>query len=111
MDRAGNPQPQTQGNSLMQVDYSRLPFHMQDGARLYVERGIPGGSFMDAVLSNNLVRAYAKADATNTAAMRDWAMWLYNDAPSGCHGSPEKVADWIKSGGLKGLERQAEAAE
>ena len=84
------------------TDYSKLPLHMQDTARLYVEHGIQGGSFFTAVVSNDLKGAFAKADGENVAAMRDWAFWLYWDAPSGCHGSPKKVADWIESGGVNG---------
>lgn len=82
--------------------YHRLPEHMQDTARLYVEKGIPGGSFFTAVVSNDLLGAFAKADDINSACMLDWIMWLYNDAPRGCYGSPEIVRDWINSGGLNG---------
>lgn len=84
------------------TNYSSLPEHMQDTARLYVERGIPGGSFFTAVVSNDFKGAFAKADDANTAAMREWAMWLYSEAPSICQGSMQKVADWIESGGTKG---------
>lgn len=89
------------------TDYSKLPRYMQDAARLYVDHGIQGGSFFTAVVSNDLKGAFSRADDTNTAAMAAWAMWLYNDAPNGCHGSPQKVADWIKRGGLKGREAAA----
>jgi hypothetical protein len=86
------------------MTYDRLPAHMQDTARLYVERGIPGGSFFTAVVSNDLVGAFARADDINTAAMRDWVMWLHNDAPVGCYGSPEHVREWIARGGLSDTE-------
>lgn len=86
------------------TDYHRLPAHMQNTARLYVERGIPGGSFFTAVVSNDLLGAFARADDVNASAMRDWAMWLYNDAPCGCSGSPGAVADWVKCGGIRGIE-------
>ena len=82
------------------VDYSRLPEHMRDGARLYIERGIPGGSFMTAVFSNDLVRAFQRAEDANTAAMRQWASFLHNEAPRNCWGSPEDVSEWIKLGGM-----------
>jgi len=85
------------------ISYSRLPEHMQDGARRYVERGIPPGSFLTAVLENDLLGAFKRADDENAACMRDWASWLYNECPAGAQGSPEKVAAWIASGGLNGL--------
>lgn len=84
------------------IDYSRLPEHMRGGMRRYIENGIPPGSFQSAVLSNDLMGAYQKADDINTAAMRDYAMFLHNDAPGGCYGSPAHVEDWIKQGGLNG---------
>ncbi len=83
--------------------YDRLPAHMQDGARRYVEHGIKPGSFMTAVLSNDFIGAWQRADDVNTAAMHSWAMWLHNDAPRGCYGSPEHVKDWIAHRGLSGL--------
>lgn len=85
------------------VDYSRLPHHMQDGARLYVEKGIRAGSFFTAVVSNDFLGAFQKADDMNTRAMRDWAVWLHNEAPRVCHGSPEAVEEWIAHRGLAGL--------
>lgn len=84
----------------MQVNYDKLPPHMQYTARLYVESGVPGGSFFMALVSNDLMGAFGRADRINSEAMRDWVMWLYNDAPSPCHGSPELVAAWVRSGGL-----------
>lgn len=87
----------------MTIKYNRLPEHMQASARRYVERGIPGGSFLNAVVSNDLTGAFARADDINTAAMRDWVMWLHNDAPVGCYGSPEHVRDWVAASGLCGI--------
>ena len=82
---------------------------MQDTARLYVERGIAGGSFFTALVSNDLMRAFQRADDTNTAAMRDWVQWLYMEAPGRCHGSQQTVREWIEAGGMDGL--RAKAAE
>lgn len=80
----------------------RLPQHMHKTARLYVLHGIQGGGFFTALVENNLMRAFARADDANTAALRDWAMWLHIHAPSGCYGSPERVAAWVQAGGLIG---------
>jgi len=80
----------------MSVDYSRLPEHMQEGARLYIENKIPPGSFLTAVLENNLVDAFGKADEINLARLRDWTMWLYWECPRQAWGSREKVDAWLK---------------
>ena len=82
------------------IKYDRLPAHMQDGARLYVEHGVPPGGFLAAVLSNNMMDAFARADSANAAAMKEWAMWMRNDAPRGCWGSQSIVEDWVDRGGL-----------
>jgi len=87
-----------------------LPTHMQEGMCRYIQRGILPGGFATAVLENNLVDAFARADATNTHAMRAWASWLYNRAPRGCWGSPKAVDEWSEQGGLAGLEAKIASA-
>ena len=87
----------------MTINYSRLPAHMQDGMRLYIENGIPPGCFQTAVLSNDLMGAFRRADDVNRMAILDYAMFLFNEAPGGCFGSPEHVKDWIAKRGLNGL--------
>jgi len=77
------------------VDYSKLPEHMREGAQMYVEHGLEPGGFLSAVLSNDLVGAFGKADEINFARMSDWAEWLWNEAPHRCWGSPAKVRQWI----------------
>ena len=87
----------TTANRYAHVDYSELPEHMQDGAREYVERGLPPGGFLTAVLCNDLTLAVGKADADNLAAITEWARWLWNEAPSQCWGSHAKVEAWIEA--------------
>lgn len=77
------------------VDYSRLPTHMQSAAKAYVEHGLHPGDFLTAVLSNNLVEAFGKADDINFKRMSDWAAWLYSDCPRGAWGSWDAVESWI----------------
>ena len=78
-----------------------IPRHMRDGVTRYIEQGIPGGSFLTAVMENNLVQAYNRADESNTEAMHGWAAFLYGYLPTNAWGSPEKVAAWIAHGGLQ----------
>ncbi len=86
------------------IDYSKLPSHMQDGARLYIEKGIPGGSFFTAVVCNDLMEAFRRADDINSARMKEWVQFFYWEAPSGCWGSKEHHDQWVSNGGLLGLE-------
>ena len=85
----------------------KLPEHMRTSVERYVEHGIQPGSFLEAVLENNLVHAFRNADDINILVMDDWAMWLRKYAPLGCWGSPEHVEKWIREGGLQGM-REAE---
>ncbi len=73
-----------------------LPEHMRESIILWIEHGHAAypGSFMTALLSNDLMGAIGKADEVNAAALRTWAVYLYNYAPSGCFGSPEKFKAW-----------------
>ena len=84
------------------ISYDRLPAHTAESARLYIEHGCPPGSFLEAILRNQLVESYSRADETNLAAMFDIVMWLYNDCPMAARG--ENVDDWIEHGGLFGYE-------
>ena len=85
-----------------------LPEHMQQPMSDYIEKGIAPGSFLSAVLSNDLMGAFGRADSTNIYRIKDFASFLYNHAPSLCHGSPTRVAKWIEIGGLNGYNASAE---
>lgn len=72
-----------------------IPAYMLESLRLYVTDGIQPGHFLTAVLSNNLIEACKRADSTNLTLLPAYASYLYNDVPSSCWGSPEKVAAWL----------------
>lgn len=84
--------------------FEALPNHMKAGVARYILNGIGGGSFLNAVLENNFIQAFNRADDTNMKYMKQWAQFLYSEAPIKCWGSPEEVAAWIESGGVKGQE-------
>ena len=87
-----------------------LPDHMQDGVIRYIQHGVPPGSFLTAVFSNDLKGAVARADYINLRRIVDYAQYMMWHMPSVCQGSPEKVAEWIEIGGLDGF-RQKEEVE
>jgi hypothetical protein len=88
---------------MFEVDWDRVPNpRMTDGLKRYVERGVLPGHFLTALLSNDLFEAFSRADDNNTAAMRDWASFLYNEMPRGSWGSRDNVQAWCKTGGLVG---------
>ena len=79
-----------------------IPEHMRPGLTRYIERGIKPGSFMRAVLENDLKNAVFLADDINRQHLVDWVQILYTYAPGNCWGSPEKFKAWIAQGGLIG---------
>lgn len=82
------------------ADWSLIPEHMIGGLRRYIENGIEPGSFLEAVLCNDLKGAVGRADQTNKHRLHDYIMFLYNFAPSSCWGSPEKYTAWVEQCGL-----------
>lgn len=79
------------------IDYSTVPAaHMRDAVQRYLEQGIPGGSFLMAVVENDLIRAAACADDVNRHLLFEWAGWFYNYAPAGSYGSRESADHWMK---------------
>jgi hypothetical protein len=70
----------------------------------YIMHGRPVGGFLTAVLSNDLVGAFAKADDINAKRMFDYANFLYNQAPIPAWGSKEKIEEWMEKGGMNGSE-------
>ena len=78
------------------ISYEVLPAHMRASAQEYVEHGYLSGSFLTAVLENNLVEALGQADGINREMIFQWGLWLYSNCPAPAWGSKEKVAAWIK---------------
>jgi hypothetical protein len=85
-----------------------IPEYMHDGVIRFVMQGSAPDtySFLYAVLSNNLAKSFDKADNANLDALQGWTRLLHNDLPHNCYGSPEKVDEWAKSGGLDGINRR-----
>lgn len=82
---------------IKEINYSLIPEHMRRGVSLYLEKGIRPGSFLTAVLENNLVESIAQADSINQTWIKNWANFLYNEMPIVSWGSKEKVNAWIKN--------------
>lgn len=77
------------------VRYDLVPVdYMADGLAMYLEVGIAPGSFMTAVLCNDLKGAVARADDTNRRFIYEWVYWLYNYAPTGSWGGPDEFQNW-----------------
>lgn len=64
----------------------------------YIRDGSPVGGFLTALLSNDLKETCARADWENRPAIPALVLWLYNEAPASCWGSPAAVEAWLARG-------------
>ena len=96
-------------------NYTFLGFHiparMMPGIKRYVEDGVNPGGFLTAVIENDLSRAVGAADDENLSNIPAYIGWFYNQGPTGCWGSKEKMKAWIKLGGMKGVIAEYEKEE
>lgn len=83
------------GMHISRPDYEMLPVHIRNGMRDYVEEGVMPGHFIQSVLMNDLVEAFARADATNSRRMRDIVEFVYNELPTPCWGSAQAIQTWV----------------
>lgn len=79
------------------MNYTGLPESLRDGMRLYIEHGVPPGSFLEAVLSNDLCQSFARADMTNRWRLGEIMLWIFDNAPPDSWGSPKNYHTWRKA--------------
>lgn len=73
-----------------------IPAQTKQSLQDYIERGTPVGSFLHAVLSNDLAGAVFKADKANKAWLTEIVGWVAYHAPEASWGSEAKVIRWIQ---------------
>lgn len=82
----------------LDINYGRLPHHLQGGVKRYIEEGVPPGGFLTAVIENNLRLAVGHADNISLAALPQIVWFFHNESPGDCWGTPEKMKLWMKKG-------------
>jgi len=75
---------------------SKIPRSTLETLDDYVAHGLATGSFVKAVLSNDLFGAFAQGDKSNLAAIHEIIAFVYNEMPSTCHGSPKHYSAWLE---------------
>ena len=73
-----------------------VPRHTAESLTRYVFDGVPPGQFLEAVLSNDLMESFARADDENTRNIRYLAAFIYNELPGNSHGTLERMVEWMK---------------
>lgn len=77
-----------------------IPARMLDALLDYIQHGAPTGDFLRAVIENDLRGAVGHADDENIRNLPAYVVYLYNEAPHGCWGSPEKRMAWVEARAL-----------
>lgn len=77
-------------------DLKLVPTHLRLSLKMWVDFAAnPGrGSFLLAVLQNDLRGAVLRADPENTTGVVGLVRFLHEFCPALCWGSPERVANW-----------------
>jgi len=76
-------------------DGSLIAPRFQESIDGYVEHHHRTGGFLQAVLSDKLIEAISRADEQALDNLPHIVAYLWNEVPSGCWGSPEKVQSWL----------------
>jgi len=72
------------------------PVHILDSIDRFVRYRIAPGSFVRAVLSNDLAGAFGRGDENSLRGLRDIMHYIHWKIPGDCHGSRSKVEQWLK---------------
>lgn len=79
------------------IDWELCPETVRDSLKNYVERRLPVGGFLTAVLSNDLWGAFTKADSENRVLLWEIVSFIHWEiVPTLCYGSLEKIARWMR---------------
>ena len=73
-----------------------IPEHLREGLKRYYFKGVMPGSFLRAVLENDLKGAFSSGDSESLDHLEEIVIFLYNYLPMDSWGSKKIVQDWIK---------------
>ena len=76
------------------AQYDVIPIATRRSLRDYLTDGLDPGSFLTAVIMNDLRQAVGRADRDNLAALKEIVMFLMNRTPGICHGTINRFYDW-----------------
>lgn len=78
--------------------HEMLPEHCAQSLIDYFEKGWRPGDFLAAILANDLVEAFARADHINKPRIEDYINWLYWYPPGRPFGwgSYEAIKKWVE---------------
>lgn len=69
---------------------------IKEALDLWGDKGVLPGDFLQAILRNDLTEAQGRADEYNKLTLDNIVSHVYNELPSECWGSKDKVESWAK---------------
>ncbi len=87
-------------------DPELIPEHLREGIDTFVEHGQIPGSFLEAVLQNDLKESIGRADEGSMATLIHTVAYCYQKIPTQCWGSKKAVQAWSDLGGMAGYRRE-----
>jgi hypothetical protein len=93
-------------NRLPDIDWNSCPEHLIGSFQRYFWWGIDPGSFLSAVLANDLMQTMNRADDRNRRMLFKICCFVYTQLPSDCHGDWQYFNDWSKERYELFVERQ-----
>lgn len=76
------------------IDMNKCPENFRGAIARYLRAAVPPGHFLTAVLENNLMEAFNRGDDTSIFFLKELVVFLYNNVPYKCYGSPTRVERW-----------------
>ena len=74
--------------------WEKIPARLRPGLARYLTNGVIPGSFLTAVLCNDLAAAVRHCDDPTLSSLKAVLDWMGSCAPSSCHGSTELVSSY-----------------
>ncbi len=94
------------------IRIERCPDRIRESLRAYVTDGQPTGSFLRAVLENDLMGAALRADSENASLLVDIVGFVFEHVPISIRGSERAVAAHLsKMEARRREEREARKAQ
>lgn len=82
---------------MKRAENAGVPLGLREGLVQYCAARRPMGSFLTAVVKNDLKDAVGRADEVSIRHFGEIVGFLYNYAPGPCWGSPAAVEAWLEA--------------
>ncbi len=78
------------------IDTKLVPVSIITSLNRYSEHRVPTGSFLRAVLENDLTETVARADSDNIRLLPEIVQYCYENLSHNCWGSPDIVSKFLE---------------